>query len=149
MDHHRYRVLLDDMCDHVKLQHREHFLDSGLLRISDTDLLLFHDAAFDPDYLQIRIDFGAIPEDSRLDIWHGLLAANFEWGQGGYLVFSLVPANGHIILSLKHVLTVEMNGAELAGWLQFAVQEASSHWTRILSGTPVPQAAASQWQARA
>ena len=146
MDRHRYRMLLEDLCDHAGLARREQFLSDGLLRIHGADVHLRHDEDFDAGHLQARIDFGPAPEQRRQDIWRGLLATNFEWGQGGYLVFSLIPDDEHVVLSIRHALTDDLNGSELAAWLGFAVREGQSHWSRIVQAPGMPSPLPLHWE---
>ncbi|MDB5841701.1 MAG: hypothetical protein JWQ23_3653 [Herminiimonas sp.] len=132
MDLHRYNQVLEEMCDHVKLGDRTQFLENGLLTIGGTDMFLLYDEAFDPEFLQLRIDFGPVPDCNREHLWRSLLNCNFVWGQGGYLVFSVIPENEHVVLTLKHTLNDEVSGAELANWLAFASGEAKAQWMHIL-----------------
>ena len=132
MDKHRYTCLLEEMCEHIGLDHREHFLRTGLLRVGATDMLLQYDDLQDPQYLQIRIDCGEADNIDREYLWRKLLNCNFVWGQGGYLVFSVIPDNDHVVLALKHTLRENITGRELADWLAFAAAESAMQWKHIL-----------------
>lgn len=134
-----YRRLIREVAQCAGLSANDPFLETGLMNVDGLDTLLFYDEEFDPERLQIRIDFGSLPTD--LDelrmLTLSLLSVNFDYGMGGLAVFSVNPSNAHVILTTQHTLHEYLTAQDLLASIRnsnaqarFAWEEANSKVSR-------------------
>ncbi|MDM0029830.1 hypothetical protein [Variovorax saccharolyticus] len=133
-----YRNLASELCSCMGLQDNAAFLKSGMLVVDDLDVLLFYDEQFDPNRLQVRVDFGEIPTlaDGSALLLMELMASNFIYGLGGLAVFSMNPANGHVVFTTQHIAERSMTAQDLWLELRSSITQAHSAWKEALSKLP-------------
>ncbi|MDM0030407.1 hypothetical protein [Variovorax saccharolyticus] len=133
-----YRNLASELCECMGLHEDASFLDSGMLIVDDLDVLLFYDEKFDPNRLQIRVDFGKLPsiESGSTLLLVELMASNFIYGLGGLAVFSMNPTNGHIVFTTQHIVERSTSAQELWFELRNSISQAHSAWEKALSNLP-------------
>ncbi|MDB5795726.1 MAG: hypothetical protein JWR25_2105 [Noviherbaspirillum sp.] len=135
MNAERYKQLAREFCQCAGLPSDDPFLRTGMLKIDGLDVLLHYDEEFDPERLQIRVDFGELPEatGSRLALALSVLSVNFEHGFGGLHVFSVNPNNGHVVFTKQHVIDTATTAQDLYGDLAQSISEAHASWEEAIN----------------
>jgi len=136
METRQFHAWLRDFAQAASLPDPDRLVADGLIRVDGMDMLIYHDESF-PDILQLRIDFGPVPETHPKDqLFNALLAANFVFA--GVCAFSVHPEAQHVVLTLQQPLDPYMTGTILMGNLQDSAIQAKQSWEQVLDSLSNP-----------
>jgi hypothetical protein len=133
MNTERFEQLAKGLAQCAGLAFDDPFHTTRVLKVNGVETFLFYDEAFDPDRLQIRMDFGDLPNDPRQlnDLMLSVLAMNFTYGLGGLAVFSVNPEDAHLVLTTQHTLEPSMAPQDLLVALKESNAQAVFAWEEI------------------
>ncbi len=129
----RFEKLATELALCAGLASDDPFHETRVMKVNGLDTLLFYDEAFDPERLQIRMDFGGLPKDPfQLNaLMLSVLSLNFIYGMGGLAVFSVDSSNAHLILTTQHGLDTTLTAQDLLAVLQESHAQAVSAWDEL------------------
>lgn len=129
----RFEKLANELALCAGLASDDPFHETRVMKVNGLDTLLFYDEAFDPERLQIRMDFGGLPKDPvQLNaLMLSMLSLNFIYGMGGLAVFSVDSSNAHLILTTQHGLDTTLTAQDLLAVLQESHAQAVSAWDEL------------------
>jgi hypothetical protein len=128
-----YRKIIHGFCEIAGLDDPIRLIEDGQLHVNGFDMLLFYDEQFDPERLQIRIDFRNPPalEKRLADMLAALLMNNYIGGMGGLFVFGLNPEDGHVVLTVQVNIDADTTGQDLMSALRDTTARAKTIWQSI------------------
>jgi hypothetical protein len=124
-----FHQLLRDFCLASGLSDPERLIATGIVRVAGMDMLIRHDALADPASLELRMDFGPLPQKKREAMTSGLLQTNFFIAS--YASFCLHPTAGHVVLTMRVPTQPSFAGKDLLQVLHKASAEGSMLWEKM------------------
>jgi hypothetical protein len=131
----QFQALLQELARAAGLPDASGLLDHGRLNIGPWSSLLVHDAGYDPELLQVRMNLGGFAGEQRDVVMQALLEANYGEGWGGECVFSLSPDTGEVALTMRLELSPSLSAQELWQALSDIAQQGGRMWEEIAASS--------------